>query len=125
MSIVIEGVYSQSGQADQQLPLKSTVSGTLQTEPLGLHTVARQLAATATSASVALTTTCNRISIRARFCDMRYVVGTGSQTANATTSHFIAQDERLDIAVPLNAVIAVIRESTATVNGSLAITELG
>jgi len=125
MSIVIEGVYSQSGQADQQLPLKSTVSGTLQTEPLGLPTVARQLAATATSASVALTTTCNRISIRARFCDMRYVVGTGSQTANATTSHFIAQDERLDIAVPLNAVIAVIRESTATVNGSLAITELG
>jgi len=96
----------------------------LPTEVLGQPSVARQLAVTATSASQTLTTTCRRISIRARGCDMRYVVGTGAQTANATTSHFIGQDERLDIAVPANAVIAAIRESAATVNGSLAITEL-
>jgi hypothetical protein len=55
---------------------------------------------------------------------MRYSVGNTEQTASATTSHYIAQDERLDIAVPLNANIAVIRESSATTNGSLAITEL-
>jgi hypothetical protein len=56
---------------------------------------------------------------------MRYVVGTGAQTANASTSHFIAQDERLDIAVPAGATIAAIREAAATVNGFLDITELG
>ncbi len=95
------------------------------TEPLGTPTVARQLSVTTASASVALTTTCKRVSIRARGCDMRYVVGVGAQTANSTSSHFIAADERLDIAVPLGATIAAIRESAATVNGSLAISELG
>lgn len=96
----------------------------LPTEILGQPSVARQLAVTTTSASQTLTTTCRRVSIRARGCDMRYVVGTGAQTANASTSHFIAQDERIDIAVPANAVIAAIRESAATSDGSLAITEL-
>jgi hypothetical protein len=124
MSIVIEGIYSQSGQSDQQLPLQVDSTGRLETDPLGIPSVARQLAVTATSASIALTTTCRRISIRARGADMRYVVGTGAQTANASTSHFIAQDERLDIAVPLGATIAAIRESAASANGSLAITEL-
>ena len=146
MSTVFEGVYSQVGQADVLLPVKVDSTGRLETtatavvsseveikndsgnpvptEPLGIPSVARQLAVTATSASVALTTTCKRISIRARGADMRYVVGTGAQTANATTSHFIGQDERLDIAVPLGATIAAIRESAATANGSLAITEL-
>jgi hypothetical protein len=93
-------------------------------EPLGIPTVARQLAATVTSANTTLTANISRISIRARFADIRYVVGVGAQTANASTSHFIANGERLDIAVPLGASIAVIRESAATVNGSLDVTEL-
>ena len=101
-----------------------TTNNRLPIEILGQPSVARQLAVTAASASATLTTTCRRISIRARGCDMRYVVGTGAQTANAATSHFIGQDERLDIAVPADAVIAAIRETAATVNGSLAITEL-
>jgi hypothetical protein len=93
-------------------------------EPLGIPTVSRQLAATTTSANTTLTANISRISIRARFADIRYVVGVGAQTANASTSHFIANGERLDIAVPFGASIAVIRESAATVNGSLAVTEL-
>lgn len=93
-------------------------------EPLGIPTVARQLAATTASANTALTANISRISIRARGCDIRYAVGVGAQTANASTSHFIANGERLDIAVPIGANIAVIRESGATVNGSLAVTEL-
>lgn len=96
----------------------------LPVDPLGMPTVARQLAATATSASTALTATTTRISIRARFADIRFVVGVGTQTANASTSHFIANGERLDIDVPLGASIGVIRESAATVNGSLAVSEL-
>ena len=146
MSTVFEGVYKQVGQADQLVPvavdaegriattataivsseveIKNDSGNAVPTEPLGIPTVARQLAVTTTSASVVLTNTCKRISIRARNCDMRYVVGVGSISADATTSHFIAQDERLDIAIPLGASIAAIRESSATVNGSLAITEL-
>ena len=93
-------------------------------EPLGIPGVARQLTAGTVSANTTLTANVSRISIRARFCDIRYVVGVGTQTANATTSHFIANGERLDIAVPFGASIGVIRESAATVNGSLAVTEL-
>lgn len=93
-------------------------------EPLGIPSVARQLTATATSANTALTANISRISIRARSCDIRYVVGVGTQTANASTSHFIANGERLDIAVPRGASIGVIRDTAATVNGSLAVTEL-
>jgi hypothetical protein len=96
----------------------------VQVEILGVPGVSRQLAVTTSSASVALTTGCRRISIRARGCNIRYVIGTGAQTASATASHFIGQDERLDLAVPASATIAAIRESAATDNGSLAITEL-
>jgi hypothetical protein len=91
---------------------------------LGQPGEARQLAITTTSASVALTEGVRRISIKARGCDMRYVVGVGAQTANAATSHFIEAGERLDIAVPAGATIAAIRETAATADGSLAITEL-
>ena len=93
-------------------------------EPLGIPTVARQLTATATSANTTLTATISRISIRARGCDIRYVVGVGTQTANATTSHFIANGERLDIEVSSGSSIGVIRDTGATVNGSLEVSEL-
>jgi hypothetical protein len=93
-------------------------------EPLGIPSVARQQAVTVVSANVVLTSTVRRISIKARSCDMRYSVGTIAQVANATTSHFIEAGERLDIAVPLNANIAVIRDTAAAVNGTLCVTEL-
>jgi hypothetical protein len=146
MSVVIEGVYKQEGLADTVLPLAVDSQGRLSTtatavvtseveitndsgnaiptEPLGIPSVARQVAVSTTSASQALTSTCKRISIKARLCDMRFVVGTGSLTAVSTSSHFLGQDERLDIAVPLAGSIAVIRDNSSEVNGSLEITEL-
>lgn len=99
-------------------------SSKINVDTLGMATLSRQLAVTATTNSVDLTATCRRISIKARGCDMRYVIGVGAQTANAATSHFIEAGERLDLAVPAGATIAAIRETAATVNGSLAITEL-
>jgi hypothetical protein len=90
-------------------------------EPLGIPGVARQLVAAGTSSNTALTTTISRISIRAVGADIRYAVGSVSQTATAT-SHFIANGERLDIAVPQNANIAVLRN--ATTSGTLEVTEL-
>jgi hypothetical protein len=73
--------------------------------------VARQLASGATSVNTALTTTCRRISIHARIADIRYAIGTGTQTASST-SHYIAMGERLDLNVPASAQIAVIRSGT-------------
>lgn len=90
-------------------------------EPLGQPGVARQLAAGATSVNTALTTTCRRISILARSADIRYAIGSTSQTASAT-SHFIGIGERLDLVVPATPNIAVIRD--ASTSGTLEVTEL-
>ena len=97
---------------------------TPEVEPLGTPTLARQIAATASNTNTALTTTCRRISIKARTADVRYAVGAVAQVASATTSHFLEMGERLDIAVPAGANIAVIRDSAATVNAVVCITEL-
>lgn len=91
------------------------------TEPLGGVGVARQLSAGATSANTALTDSCRRISMRARSASIRFEIGVGTQTATAT-SHFIAQNERLDFAVPEGANIAVLR--FAATDAVLELTEL-
>jgi hypothetical protein len=91
------------------------------TEPLGIPGVARQLTAGIASANTALTATCRRISMRAVGADIRYAIGSSSQTASAT-SHLIANGERLDVAVPEAPNIAVIRGGSA--NGTLELTEL-
>ena len=91
-------------------------------EPLGLPGVARQLAAGCSSANTALTATCRRVTLRAVSADIRFEIGSTAQTASATTSHFIAQDERLDFAVPETPNIALIRD--ASTDGTLELTEL-
>ena len=92
------------------------------TEPLGLPGTARQLAAGAASANTALSSGVFRISIRASSADIRFEIGSGAQTASATTSHFIAKNERLDFTIPSNANIAIIRD--AGIDGVLEVTEL-
>ena len=93
-----------------------------QVEPLGEAGVARQLIAGSASSSTPLSTHVRRISIRAVGADIRFSIGGGTQTANGNTSHYIANGERLDFAVPKNANIGVIRDGT--VNGTLELTEL-
>ena len=90
-------------------------------EPLSVPGVARQLAAGAASANTALTASCRRISIRAVGADIRFAIGTGAQTATAS-SHFIADGERLDLGVPVEPNIAVLRN--AATSGTLELTEL-
>lgn len=90
-------------------------------EPLGQAGLARQLSAGSTSANTALTAGVFRISMRAVGADIRFSIGTGSQTATSS-SHFIANGERLDFAVPPGANIAVLRNGTT--NGTLEVTEL-
>lgn len=90
-------------------------------EPLGQAGLARQLTVNGTSANTALTAGIFRISMRAVGADIRYQIGNGTQTATSS-SHFIANGERLDLAVPPSANIAVLRN--ATTNGTLEVTEL-
>ena len=90
-------------------------------EPLGQAGLARQLTAGSTTANTALTAGVFRISMRAVGADIRFSIGTGTQTAT-TSSHFIANGERLDFAVPGAANIAVLRNGTT--DGTLEVTEL-
>lgn len=90
-------------------------------EPLGQAGLARQLAAGSTTSNTALTAGVFRISMRAVGADIRFSIGTGTQTAT-TSSHFIANGERLDFAVPGAANIAVLRNGTT--DGTLEVTEL-
>lgn len=99
-----------------------SLSFTKNVEILGKPGVARQLAAGATSANTALTAGVFRISMRAYGADIRFAIGQGAQTASATTSHFIADGERLDFAITNGANIAVIRDDTT--DGVLEVTEL-
>ena len=90
-------------------------------EPLGQAGTARKLTVTSTTSNTALTVNVERISMRAVGANIRYSIGTTAQTAD-TNSHFIANGERLDLAVPKGANIAVWCESGT--NGTLEITEL-
>ena len=98
------------------------MSFTKNVEPLGAPGAARQLAAGISSTNTALSANVFRVSIRAIGADIRFAIGTGTQTANANTSHFIGKNERLDFAVPSNANIAIIRD--ASTSGTLELTEL-
>lgn len=94
-------------------------------ETLGQPATARQIAVTTTSANTQLTAGIGRISIMAVGAAMRYKIASSAPTASATTDHYIASGERLDIKVPITGYyIAAIRDSAATANGQLEITEL-
>jgi hypothetical protein len=96
-------------------------ASSVEVEPLGVPTVARKLTAGSSSANTPLTSTCRRISIKAIGADIRYAIGSSSQTASAT-SHFIGNGERLDLAVPSTPNIAVIRNGSTS--GTLELSEL-
>lgn len=98
-----------------------SASGRSLVEPLGVPGVARQQTATSTSQNIALTTSVTRCSLYARNADIRYLVGSTSQTASAT-SHFLGIGERIDIALPATPNIGVIR--AGSVDGVLEISEL-
>ena len=95
-------------------------------EVLGTPSASYQLNATASGSNQALTSTCTRISIRCRTSDCRLTIGTTNQSTavNATSSHFILAGERLDFAVPLGSHLGYIRDTAATANGVLEVTEL-
>ena len=85
--------------------------------------LARQLAAGSSSANTVLSANTTKITIRAVTAAIRYSIGSNAtQTANASTSHFIAQNERLTLDIPRNSNIGVIRD--ASTDGVLELSEL-
>ena len=101
-----------------------------QVEILGEVGTAKQRSATTTSANIALTSTTRRVSIKAVGADLRYVIGDPefnsatppvAQIEATTTSHYIADGERLDFACQEGSYIAV---ETISGTGTLEITEL-
>ena len=88
-------------------------------EPLGYPSVARQLAAGASSASVALTLTCSRVSLTANGADIRFTVNGSAATSS---SHFIASGTTKDFFLPSATTISAIRAGSTS--GVLEITEL-
>ena len=80
------------------------------------------LAAGAASINTALTTTCRRVSLTAVGADIRFMVGSVAQTANADTSHLLLAGTTKDFALPATPNIAVIRD--ATTSGVLEVSEL-
>jgi hypothetical protein len=108
-----------ASEADRTITARSYVENV---EVLGTPGVARKLTTSnASSINQNLTASVSRISIRAVGADLRFKIGTGTQTADSN-SHFIANGERLDFAVPTSANIAVIRDGST--NGTLEVTEL-
>ena len=97
-----------------------------ETEPLGTPGAAYQKTASGSTGSDEqdLTPSITRISMLCKTADARYEIGTtaATVTASASTSHFIAKDERLDLKVPLNGRIAFIADTSD--DATLEITEL-
>ena len=82
------------------------------------------------------TSNITRISMLCRNADARYIIGDVTVNTNSSepsenylivnnsTSHFIAKDERLDLRIPINSRIAVVRDTDASADAIIEITEL-
>jgi len=88
---------------------------------------AYQLSVSTTSARQALTAGVGRISIFARGCDMKYLLGGGSVAADNVTSHWISAGERLDFQVDSGQsnIAAIAASGGNGTSGTLEITEIG
>jgi hypothetical protein len=95
-------------------------------ENTSFPSLARQSTTTVTSQNIALTEGIRAVALHALGAACRVAIGIGAQTANATTGIHIAANHNVTYALPFNgpANIAVIRDITASTNGTIEITEL-
>ena len=102
----------------------STTTGTFTSTETSVNLelgVSRILAVSATSANVALTSTCRFVSlVTTAGTHVHISVGVGAQTATSS-SHILLVNQRITIAVPFGANIAAIQGSAS---GTLYISEL-
>lgn len=100
---------------DGKIPAQAT-PGLVPVDTLGTPGTPRVQATSGTAASIALTTTCRRISMYATQGTWYAITGTAT-----ATSHYVASGERIDLDVPASTTVSVLQETTA---GSIRITEL-
>ena len=109
-----------------KLPTK--VNEMLPVEVLGKLGKAWKLTAGTVQTSQTLTATTVRLRLLVRSANVRVAVGIGAQaatnTSGTTTSHLIMADTCVDVACAAGSTISVIRDSLATVDGILDISEL-
>jgi hypothetical protein len=95
-------------------------------ENFSFPSLARRSTTTVTSQNIALTDGIRAAALHALGAACRVAIGSGPQTANASTGIHIAANHNATFSVPINggANIAVIRDISAVTDGTLEITEL-
>lgn len=95
------------------------------TDPTGFPLKATPIAVTGATQSISLLAESKRVSITAVGGAIRYELKTAATlTANAATSHYLGQDERLDLSVPAGAAKLAVIRATGSVATSVEVTEL-
>ena len=97
--------------------------GRLPVDNTGIPTVSRPRNTTTTSSNVELSANAKRITLYARTSNARFKLGSGAQSVDDETGHFLPMGILISLSLPDNANIAVIRDSQATVNGLVEISE--
>ena len=88
--------------------------------------LARRSTTTVTSQNIVLTAGIRAVTLHALGAACRIAIGSGTQTANASTGIHIAANHNVTYTTPINGAtnIAVIRDITAPTDGTIEITEL-
>jgi hypothetical protein len=95
-------------------------------ENASFPSLARRSTTTITSQNIALTDGIRAVTLHALGAACRVAIGSGAQTANASTSISLPANHNVTYSVPINggANIAVIRDISAVADGTIEITEL-
>jgi hypothetical protein len=106
--------------------LTSKISTRKTIENASFPTVARRSTTTVTSQNTVLSSGIRAVTLHAVTAACRVALGTGVQTANASTSIYLSAGQVVTYTTPLDgpANIAVIRDTAAATDGVLEITEL-
>ena len=96
------------------------------TEILGIPVAAHKLTATNSSQPLPLSSDVTRISIKSTTGAIRYsLTGPANDGLTASqASHYVGENERIDIAVPIGSTLYYIRDHAETANQTIEITEL-
>ena len=94
-------------------------------ENTSFPSLARRSTTTITSQNIVLSDGIRAVNLHALGAACRVAIGAGAQTANASTSISIPANHGVTYNVPINggANIAVIRDTTAVIDGTIEITE--
>lgn len=109
-------LYIKDAVTGEYAPVTAVTPGLIPVDTLASPAVSRVQAVTSAASSIALTTTCRRVSMYATQGTWYSISGTAT-----ASSHYIASGERLDFDVAANTTISVLRETS---DGSVRITEL-